>query len=79
MALLLLSVVAGKSFVKSNGFSEESYFYFFLELSCLPLWNGTNVRVGVLRRDWAALDQGFCGGRENAGDIYRHQGFPGHI
>jgi hypothetical protein len=59
MALLLLRVVAGELFVKSSGFSEESYFYFFRELSCWPPCNGADVRRDSRKLDRAALDQGF--------------------
>ena len=59
MALFLLSVVAGKLFVKFSEFSEESYFYFFQELSCLPPCNGTNAQGDTLGSERGALDQGF--------------------
>jgi len=59
MALLLLNVVTGQLFVKFGKFSEESYFYFFQELSCLPPCNGANAQGETLRSERGALDQGF--------------------
>ncbi|POA49693.1 hypothetical protein C1893_04260 [Pseudomonas sp. MPR-ANC1] len=58
MALFLLGVVAGEWLIEVREFSEESYFYFFRELSCLAPHKETRVRGDAVRLDRAALAQG---------------------
>jgi hypothetical protein len=76
MALFLFVIVLAELFKEANAFSEVSYFYFFQELSCLPLFNGTGVRKDVVSPRRSALAQGSGGGERNVANIKDSQGFP---